>query len=375
MAPGVTIEAPPRLPAFLLEGLRLSQTGILRHEASRIALSVFPSSDPPERASDLSLILCGDNDDLTTLSRALSNHPFGLAEIGKELLSAQIGPVNHALKAADKILHFGPCPLIMGIVNVTPDSFSDGGCHFDTDSAVAHAMTLVEDGADILDVGGQSTRPGALQVSPHDEAARIVPVVAELSKRTDIPISIDTWSSFVAERALNEGACIINDVSAATFDERIAGLVAAHRAAIILMHMQGTPQTMQVAPSYENLFEEVMMFLGQRVRACEEIGIAPDSIVVDPGIGFGKTLEHNLELLRCISAFRAIGKPVLVGHSRKSFIGAMTGRPVHDRELETLTASLALALENSVDIIRVHDVRSHRRALDFMGKLRGWKAS
>jgi len=246
-------------------------------------------------------------------------------------------------------------PLIMGIVNVTDDSFYDGGRYVDSELAIAHAIELVEQGADILDIGGESTRPGAHPLKEEDELVRVVPVIAELARRITAPISVDTTKSRVAQAALDAGASIINDVSALRGDTAMASVVARSGAGVVLMHMQGTPQTMQTAPTYGEVVAEVMQFFKERMRAAMEAGIAQMKIVLDPGIGFGKLLEHNLELLNRLPELAMLDRPLLVGVSRKAFIGQLVGRSAEDREWGT-AAAVALAVDRGARILRVHDV-------------------
>jgi dihydropteroate synthase len=246
-------------------------------------------------------------------------------------------------------------PLIMGIINVTTDSFFDGGRYAKPEQAVAHALELVRQGADILDVGAESTRPGAHPVSEQDELARVIPVVAELARRVMVPISVDTTKSTVAQAALDAGAIIINDVSALRYDRDMARVIARSGAAVVLMHMQGTPQMMQKAPTYENVVTEVAHFLNERMLVAGEAGIAEMNIVLDPGFGFGKLLVHNLDLLDQLSSFTMLNRPLLVGLSRKAFIGQIVDRPVDHREWGT-AAAVALAVDRGAQILRVHDV-------------------
>jgi dihydropteroate synthase len=246
-------------------------------------------------------------------------------------------------------------PLVMGIVNVTPDSFYDGGRYNLPEQAVARALELVDQGADILDVGAESTRPGAYPVSQEEELARLIPVVAELAHRVTVPISVDTCKASVAQAALNVGACIVNDVSALRWDQAMASVVAQSGAAVVLMHMRGTPQTMQQAPQYGDVVKEVAAFFHERIQAAGEAGISKTHIILDPGIGFGKLLEHNLKLLNRLSDLTNMSCPVLVGLSRKAFIGQLLDRPVEHREWGT-AAAVALAVDRGAAILRVHDV-------------------
>ena len=245
-------------------------------------------------------------------------------------------------------------PCVMGILNVTPDSFSDGGRHFDRNVAIAAGLRMAEEGAAIIDVGGESTRPGAAFVSPQEEIDRVVPVIEGLAGNTEVVLSVDTSKPEVIAAALQAGAHMVNDIRAL----RVPGAlveVARAQAAVCLMHMQGEPADMQANPQYGDVVRDVGDFLRERVAACRDAGILPESICVDPGIGFGKTLAHNLELLRNVRAFTSLGVPVLVGVSRKSMIGIMTGRPATQRLAGSL-ALAALAVERGATIVRAHDV-------------------
>jgi dihydropteroate synthase len=256
-----------------------------------------------------------------------------------------------------KSLTFGKCTRIMGILNVTPDSFSDGGRYLDVDHAIAYAHQMVEDGADIIDIGGESSRPGALPVSIDEELARVLPVIEDLANRTATLISIDTYKSAVARRALQAGAHIVNDITALG-DVEMARVVAEMDAGLILMHMKGVPRTMQRSPVYHDLIDEVQTFLRQRVDKAQAEGVCPDQIMIDPGIGFGKTAEHNIEILRRLDAFRSLDKPILIGTSRKSFIGRLLNLPNPDDRLEGTAATVAWAIAHGADVVRAHDVKA-----------------
>jgi dihydropteroate synthase len=246
----------------------------------------------------------------------------------------------------------------MGIVNVTPDSFSDGGAHFSPDQAVAHGLRLAAEGADILDIGGESTRPGATPVSAAEEAERVLPVITALAAQVAVPLSIDTTKAEVARKALAAGAEMVNDVSALSFDQEMEHVVAARKVPVVLMHMRGTPQTMQHDIQYQSLVDDIRRFLEERIEHAVRAGIALENIIIDPGIGFGKSIEKdNLTILRNLAVFTALGRPVLVGTSRKGFIGKLLGTPVHERE-EGTAATVAIAVYNGAHIVRVHDVKS-----------------
>jgi len=252
--------------------------------------------------------------------------------------------------------------LVAGILNVTPDSFSDGGKFVDRNAALRHAEKMIEEGADFIDIGGESTRPHAVPVSESEEMARVVPVISDLTKRFDVPVSIDTYKSKVAEAALDAGAHIINDVSALRFDQKLAATAARYGAGLILMHMKGTPADMQDSPEYDDVMQEIRDFLDRAIEEARKSGVGFESIVVDPGIGFGKKLEHNLTILKNLSSLRSLGRPIMVGPSRKSFIGQLLNVPVEQRLPGTL-AAVAVCVLSGASIIRVHDVREAREVV------------
>ncbi len=252
---------------------------------------------------------------------------------------------------------------VMGILNVTPDSFSDGGRYVDVDAALAHGVEMVRQGASIVDVGGESTRPGAEAVPLEEELERVIPVVRGLRARVAAPISIDTYKEAVARPALEAGADMVNDISALRFDPAMAGLVAAEDVPVVLMHMQGRPRTMQRAPRYVDVVREVAAFLRERAAFAVERGVGAHRIVVDPGIGFGKDMGHNLELLRRLDALVALGRPVLVGLSRKAFLGRLLDEDAPDARLEGSLAGAAAAVLAGAHMIRAHDVAETCRAV------------
>ena len=246
-------------------------------------------------------------------------------------------------------------PLVMGIVNVTPDSFFDGGQYYDPQRAVAHALRLVAEGADLLDIGAESTRPGALPVDEHEERRRLLPVVTAVARAVSVPISVDTSKAEVARAALDAGAVMVNDVTALRGDRAMVDVVAEAGAGLVVMHMQGIPETMQQAPHYDDVVGNIAHFLKERSRFAMDHGVERDRIVLDPGIGFGKTLTHNLDLLANLHAFTELGFPLLVGPSRKGFIGQLTHQSVDARAWGT-AAVIALAVQQGAKILRVHDV-------------------
>jgi len=265
-----------------------------------------------------------------------------------EIADARLRPLFEAI---------GKRTIVMGVLNVTPDSFSDGGLFADADAAVEHARRMVGDGVDIIDIGGESTRPGSDPVSPEDEIARVAPVIKRISNELDAPISIDTYKSAVAREALDNGACIVNDISGAAFDPEMPALVARRRSPVILMHMRGTPKDMQLNTDYGDVVVEVIGFLRDRITAMKRAGVDERLLMVDPGIGFAKTVSQNLEILRRLDEFAVLGRPVLVGTSRKSTIGKVLGDLSVDQRLEGTAATVAVSIANGADIIRVHDVR------------------
>jgi dihydropteroate synthase len=258
----------------------------------------------------------------------------------------------------------GPDPILMGVLNVTPDSFSDGGDYLDPESAAARAATMLDEGAQIVDVGGESTRPGSDPVSPEEEARRVLPVVREImAERPDAIVSVDTYRSGTAEAALRAGARVVNDVTALRGDPRLAEVIADMGCPVVLMHMLGEPKTMQRDPRYGDVVREVRDFLAARAEHAVAAGVREENVILDPGIGFGKTLEHNLALLDHLDSIVELGFPVLVGPSRKSFIGRITGvEAAKDRVFGTVAASV-IARERGATLFRVHDVRANREAL------------
>ncbi|MBF0338301.1 MAG: dihydropteroate synthase [Nitrospirae bacterium] len=246
---------------------------------------------------------------------------------------------------------------VMGILNVTPDSFSDGGKFLDKTRAVQRAVDMVAEGADIIDVGGISTRPGSEAVDVEEELRRVLPVVEALSGKIDVPVSVDTYRAVVAEAALSAGAGIINDISAMQFDPEMAAVVAKSGAGIVLMHIKGTPKDMQLNPVYGDVVEEVYAYLRQRSDAAQQAGIAASRIIIDPGLGFGKTLEHNLSLINNLGRFKDLGHPILIGPSRKAFVGHITNVATPGDRLMGSAAAVAISVYNGASIVRVHDVR------------------
>lgn len=257
---------------------------------------------------------------------------------------------------------------LMGILNVTTDSFSDGGLFSDPGLAQARALQIQEEGADFLDIGGESSRPGAQKISVQQEISRVRPVLKRLSKKIKIPISVDTTKLEVAQMALDEGATIINDIEALQNKLPLAKMIARYKAGVVLMHMQGTPFTMQKNPTYKNVCRQIAHYLKCAIQNAKEAGIESSKIIIDPGFGFGKTFENNLEILKNLNYFSRLNAPILVGLSRKSFIGQALLAPVGDRLFGSLAAA-AVAVERGAHIVRVHDVRAHRQLVDFLDQI------
>jgi dihydropteroate synthase len=275
----------------------------------------------------------------------------------------------------DRVLYPGRPALVMGIVNVTPDSFSDGGHFRAAEQAVAHGLELVRQGADLLDVGGESSRPGSLPVPLDEELRRVVPVVRALAQQTTVPLSVDTTKALVARAALEAGAHVINDITALQGDPGMAEVVRASGAGLILMHMQGTPQTMQRAPHYADVVAEVTTFLEARLQAAADLGIAGPRVVLDSGIGFGKTAEHNLRLLAHLDQLGRLGRPVCLGVSRKGFLGHLLGRPQGQRLAGSLAAACHALARQAAHIVRVHDVAETRDAVMLFNALQEFRES
>ena len=258
-------------------------------------------------------------------------------------------------------LELGKRTLIMGILNCTPDSFSDGGKYFEKDKAISHALFLAHEGADILDIGGESTRPGSIPVSVNEELGRVIPIIDAIISKVNIPISIDTNKSIVAEEALKHGASIINDITGLKGDNLMAEVASKYNVPIVIMHMRDTPRTMQIDPQYSDLIGEITASLLESAEIAQKAGIETNKIILDPGIGFGKSLEHNLLIIKELSKFKDLGYPLMIGVSKKSFITKILGYNTSERAIGT-SASIALSIANGVDIVRVHDVKEMKEA-------------
>lgn len=309
-------------------------------------------------------LLIGSLAQFNRLNAKLKQQPFGLDKLSRELFGvlANYQKDSFRLNLGSYRLNLAKRAHIMGIVNITPDSFSNDGLYdFSLDEIVSRAEELVNDGADIIDVGGESTRPGARPVSFKEELKRTVPVIKSLAKKVKVPISIDTYKPEVAQAGLDNGALMVNDITGLR-NIKMRKLVAKYKSGVVIMHMRARPKTMQINPEYKSLIDDVIEYLGNAVKMAVASGIDGNKIIVDPGIGFGKTSEHNLEILKKISEFRVLGKPILVGPSRKSFLGTILNLEPQERIFGTVSACV-LAVKNGASLVRVHDVKAVKEAL------------
>lgn len=320
------------------------------------AATAYGAVNQSVRTTDV--LVFGTQKQLSLLVKKLGMHQFGLPEIAVQIQRAlsNYDSVPRSLKVGHRTLEIGLQTYIMGILNVTPDSFSDPGRFFGVSEAIAYGEEMMEAGADIIDVGGESTRPGARPVPAQEETERVIPVIKALSKKKGMIISIDTRKAKVAQAALDAGARIVNDVTGLRFDKKMAKVVAAHKVPVSIMHMRGTPATMQKNPVYGDLMGEIVKYLEESIAIAENAGILHGKIIVDPGIGFGKTVENNLEILKRLREFKVLGCPILVGPSRKSTIGKVLNLPEGER-VEGTAAAVAVSIANGADFVRVHDVK------------------
>ena len=353
-----------------IQGIDTRAANILKQDA----ISFGGDCAVPRKASSFekgtcTVLLMITERELLKLIEKLRLQPFGLKKLSEELeiLLKNYQKKNFSIEYRGKHLDLSK-PVIMGILNVTPDSFSDGGEFFSVDKAVKHCEEMLKDGAKIIDIGGESTRPGSLPVPVEEEIKRTVPVIEEIRKRLgdDFFISIDTYKSEVAKRALDAGADIVNDISGFHFDENMASLVAEKKCPAVLMHIKGTPRDMQKNPYYEDVIREIMEYFKKTIKYAQEKGVKREQLIIDPGIGFGKRVEDNLTILKRLSEFKTFGLPILIGTSRKSFIGAITNESDPKNRLEGTLASLYASVKRGAKILRVHDVKETKRFLDVL---------
>ena len=361
----VKLDAVPRWAANILKQEMLAIGG----EAAVSRQAMFGGAG----ATDC--LLMGTLAHYQCLGEKLNAQPLGLALAGAEIQRALLafdGPLATELRCGEDTLRLGQRTLVMGIINATSDSFSGDGLAGDVGAMIERGEQMAAEGADLLDVGGESTRPGAQTVDAETEIARVLPVIDGLRRRVSTPISIDTYKAKVARAALDAGAAVINDISGLRADAGMAPLAAERGAPVIVMHMRGTPRTMQDNPHYDDLMGEIAAYLRDSVDLAERAGVPRGQVVIDPGFGFGKTVQHNLEILRRLRELRSLGQPVLLGPSRKSSIGKVLDLPAEER-LEGTLAVLSLAIANGADIVRVHDVRPAVRVARMADAVvRGW---
>ena len=346
-----------------LKGIRPPAANIIKQEMLSFggeAATAYGSINHSVSATDI--LILGTLKQLQQLMQKLKQHQFGLPRLAEEMVEAlnNYDATPKAIKIGKRMFGFGKRTYIMGVLNITPDSFSDGGKHLKLEQAVEQAKRLWEEGADIIDVGGESTRPGARPISVQEEKKRVLPVIERLTRDNKYLISIDTTKAEVAEAALSSGAQMVNDISGLHFDPRLAKIVAKFKVPLCIMHIKGKPRKMQENPVYSDLMSEIINYLAEGLEIAKKNGILPEKIMIDPGIGFGKTLDHNLEILRHLQTLKGLGRPIMIGTSRKSFIGKTLGLPVEERGAGT-AASVAIAIMNGADFIRVHDVRQMAR--------------
>jgi len=361
---GVTLMAPKAVfRAVRLKKVRSVSANILKQEMLSLGGEAATSYGAINLSSKYTpLLITGTLKQFRQLIAKLKIHQFGLPRIA-ETLEQSLKNYDQSpppIKIGPRTLRFGQRTYIMGILNVTPDSFSDGGKFHKLEDALSQAHRLIAAGADIIDIGGESTRPGAKNVPVHEELKRVIPVISALRKKK-ILISIDTRKAAVAEAALSAGAHIINDISALRHDPRMAKVAAKYKVPVILMHMLKNPKTMQKNPVYKDLIFDIMTYFQESLEIAGRAGIKENRLIIDPGFGFGKTVEHNLEILKRLKEFKVLGRPILIGTSRKSTIGKILSLPPSERLMGT-AATVAIAISNGVDIIRVHDVAAMKKA-------------
>jgi dihydropteroate synthase len=364
MGPALRISGHGAL-AITLKGLAAGETAVLATyirtpqigaglQPAPISLSCRERSGDPVNET----ILTGTPDQLKRLSPLLAREPripAGLAQTIESLLDNYLRS-DYKIDCRGKLLDLGSRTHIMGILNVTPDSFSDGGLYADPARALEYAREMVSQGADIIDIGGESTRPGAAPLTEAEELRRVVPIIERLSTEIAAPISVDTYKSSVAKKALDAGASIVNDISGLRFSPDMAQVVADSAAAVVIMHIKGTPRDMQVNPVYGDVIGEIMEYLDESAAIALKAGVGRNRIMIDPGIGFGKTLEHNLAILDRLDEFRALGFPIVLGTSRKRFIGTVLDIAEPRDRVEGSAATVALGIQRGARIVRVHDV-------------------
>ena len=369
---GIEIMAPKTIPALVrINNLPIFAANILKQESLSIGADTAVSRDAlTGKKKHTDCLIIGNLAHIQRLSEKLKRQPYGLNKIALELQAAfnNYQKDNFILALKNHQLNLASQTRIMGIINLTPDSFSGDGLLETLGSAVEYARKLADEGADMLDIGAESTRPGARPISVKEEIKRLIPALKRIRKEINLPISIDTYKAETAKAALDNGADIINDISALTADKKMAKTISRHKAGVVLMHMRGNPKNMQKNPKYVSLMEEIIQYLNITMTMALEAGINLDKIVIDPGIGFGKTLEHNLEIIKSLAQLKILGRPILIGLSRKSFLG----NSAHQRPKERLSSTISsncLAVFNGAKIIRVHDVKEAKQAFTVLDRI------
>ena len=369
---GIEIMAPKTIPALVrINNLPIFAANILKQESLSIGADTAVSRDAlTGKKKHTDCLIIGNLAHIQRLSEKLKRQPYGLNKIALELQAAfnNYQKDNFILALKNHQLNLASQTRIMGIINLTPDSFSGDGLLETLGSAVEYARKLADEGADMLDIGAESTRPGARPISVKEEIKRLIPALKRIRKEINLPISIDTYKAETAKAALDNGADIINDISALTADKKMAKTISRHKAGVVLMHMRGNPKNMQKNPKYVSLMEEIIQYLNITMTMALEAGINLDKIVIDPGIGFGKTLEHNLEIIKSLAQLKILGRPILIGVSRKSFLGKITDQTPRERLSSTISSN-CLAVFNGAKIIRVHDVKEAKEAFTVLGRI------
>lgn len=342
-----------------VEGVPETVIPLLKDMTRGLRVCVILPPTPFDPLGKHDLLLSGKASQMEDLAATLDAESDDLHGISLELrnLLKNMGKTQFAIPCRTRTLELGDKTLVMGTLNVTPDSFSDGGVFSQQDRALTRALEMVEEGVDIIDIGGESTRPGARPIDPQEELSRILPVVKDLAKQTDTPISVDTRRAEVARGVLEAGGQIINDITALRADPEMAKVIASHQVPVVLMHMRGKPETMQENIHYVSLVSDITQYLKQSIDMAFTAGVDSERIIIDPGIGFGKTVDHNLAIIKHLYQFKTLGRPILVGPSRKSFIGKILDLDVDQREEGTM-ASIAASILNGAHIVRVHNVRN-----------------
>jgi dihydropteroate synthase len=356
---------------LMVEGIRPRTASLLKQEMLSVGGDAALGRNGLDcSASETDALLMGTQKQFQKLLLKLDQNTDlqPLSESLRETLK-NISKTHYAIRCRQKKYSLGKRTLLMGILNITPDSFSDGGQYFDKERAIAHGIKMAEEGADILDIGGESTRPGSKPLPLEEEIRRVIPVIEVLAKELDVPVSIDTYKSAVAEIAVDAGAQIINDISGLHFDPDLGKVAAKKDVPLILMHIRGTPETMQKDVHYNSLFSEILRYLKESIQRAESAGVDPQQIIIDPGIGFGKTVDDNLLIIKNLSEFRILGKPILLGTSRKNFIGKILNAEANER-LEGTLSTIAIGVLNGAHIVRCHDVLQAKKAIALADAIR-----